>query len=175
MSLLGEFRRLPADLLEEIRATPRDAYDRLADLDDMLDLDRSWERLAKLIDRTGFPLNPITAGTPFPDEHHAFGRAGGSRALTIEEVAAAAERLSQVPFDVLQANLRPLLETEPISPQSFESQMLGWPFDPRLDVNRLKAEREQAVRITLAGSYSDLVRFFCVAAEKQDCTVFWVE
>jgi hypothetical protein len=176
VSWLGEFRRVSAVLLEEIRATPEEAYDRVAILDDMLDLDRAWQRLAALMDRAEFPLNPITAGTPYPDERHAFGRDADSRALTTEQVAAAAEHLSLTAFAVLGAHLRPLLDAEAWIPiPDPNAPMLGVSPPAEVDTYQVSAETERAIRSTLAASYAEMVTFFAVAAEEGQCTVFWAE
>ena len=171
MSWLGEFRRLPVVLLEEIRAAPQEAYDRVAVLDDMLDLDRAWQRLAALMDRADFPLNPISAGALFPDERHAFGRDGDSRALTPEQVAMAAAHFSRTPFDVLAVHLRPLLDSEQWVP--IPDPLLAPPAPAEVGTYRVDDETERAIRRTLAASYRELVAFFAAAAKHRQCTVFW--
>ncbi|MEU8816617.1 DUF1877 family protein [Actinoplanes sp. NPDC048796] len=150
MSVLGEFRRMSPALLEEIRADPANAWNRVGALDDMLDLDRAWERLADLMDRSGFPLNPITGGVPFPDERHDFGSS-----LTAKQVKAAAEHLSVTPFGALEVHLRPLLETE---------EPHGGHVDER---------RARAIRDRLALAYFLLVGFYRTAAAEGQATVFW--
>jgi hypothetical protein len=165
---------MPVALLEEIRATPEDAYARVLALPDMLDLDRAWQRLAALMDAAKFPLNPITAGELFPDERHSFGRDGDSRALSPEQVAAAAAHLIKTPFSELAPHLRPLLDAEPRFPLPDPRAPLLEPLAP-LDPEsyRVDEETERAIRKTLEKSYSELVSFFREAAERGECTVFW--
>ncbi|GAA2649547.1 DUF1877 family protein [Paractinoplanes durhamensis] len=169
MSWLGEFRRVPAARLEEIRARPADAYDRIVALAGMLDLDRAWQRLSALMDRAGFPVNPIAGGTPFPDASHAFGREGDSRALSADQVAAAAAHLARTPFDELAVHLRAQLESE----EWVAIKELAWPPEPV--AYQVDEEMERALLDTLAESYKELVAFFAEAAAEQECTVFWAE
>src|SRR5690349_1229645 len=113
MSIEGEFRRMPASVLDDIRAHPGQAYQRVLGSGVRLDLGRSWERMAALLDRARFPINPITAGAVFPAEDHAFGREFDSRMLTADQVATVAAHLAGTPFEEVAAHLRPLLDTEP--------------------------------------------------------------
>ncbi|MFF5081586.1 DUF1877 family protein [Actinoplanes sp. NPDC000266] len=156
MSVLGEFRRMPPAHLEEIKAGPENAWDRVSVLSDMLDLDREWRRLAELMDRAGFPLNPVTGGAPFPDERCDFGLS-----LTAEQVKAAAEHLAVTPFGALEVHLRPLLEAEAPGPA----------LEPV--VSPVDEGRARAIRDRLALAYLLLVGFYRTAAAEGQCTVFW--
>lgn len=170
MSQLGEFRRLSPEMLEELRPhSGLEAYDRVARLDDMLDLDRAWRWLAALADRAAFPVNPITAGVPFPDERRAWGNEVASRLLDPERVAAAAAHLANTPFEILETHLRPLLDFEAQAP------VPGQPPNADAEVVRVDEEREQAIRNTLARSYDEMVSFFESAAKAGQCTIFWTE
>lgn len=176
MSYLGEFRRLSPALFEDIRASPEDADHRIAAIDEVLDMDRAWQRLAKLMDMAEFPLNPITGGDPFPGEYHRFGRDADSRALHQEQVAAIAAQLTETPFSVLAAHLRPLLDSE-------DWVRLADPMKPLLDVPapgdgepyRVDEEKERSIHHRLDKNYAELVGFFSEAAERGECTVFWAE
>ncbi|XVV15301.1 DUF1877 family protein [Actinoplanes sp. CA-131856] len=172
MSVLGEFRRVSPAVLEEIRADPERAWDQVDRLPDDLDLDRAWERLATLMDKAGFPLNPISGGTLFPDEAHAFGRDGDSRALTPAQVAEVAARLSRTPFTDLEPHLRPMLDAEGWF-QLPEPPLLE-PFTPtEVDFHPVDDETAQAIRNTLAEAYDELAEFFTAAAQNNQSTVFW--
>ncbi|XVV15677.1 DUF1877 family protein [Actinoplanes sp. CA-131856] len=152
--MLGEFRRMSPELLGEVKAAPENAWDRVSVLDDMLDLDREWRRLADLMDRAGFSLNPITGGEPFPGERYQFGDHGLS--LTAEQVKAAAEHLAVTPFGALEIHLRPLL-AETSGPV----------------VSEVDEERARAIRNRLQLAYFVLVGFYLTAAAEGQCTVFW--
>lgn len=178
MSVLGDFVRLDPQLLEQIRATPRDAYARLSDFDEAsrLDLDRAWRRLAALMAAARFPINPIAAGSAFPDERTSWGAEADSRSLTVPEVAQAAAHLNQIPFDVLKPHLRSVLEAEdgvyvnldPTSPRYLEPP-------PPEEAARIRVpdERLRDIEFLLAEHYQALVTFFDVAAKNGECTVFW--
>jgi hypothetical protein len=157
MSIEGEFRRMPASVLDDIRARPEEAYHRVIRSGVRLELERSWERMAGLLDRARFPVNPVTAGEVFPDEDHAFGREFDSRMLTADQVAAVAEHLAATPFEAVAEHVRPLLDTE------------------RWEHGSVDPETEQAIRDRLAGFYRQMTAFFGAAAEQRECTVFWAE
>ncbi|GAA0466358.1 hypothetical protein Ade02nite_46750 [Paractinoplanes deccanensis] len=167
MSVLGEFRRVAPEELERIRAVPELARDRADRLPAWLDLDRAWERLAALMDRAGFPVNPISGGEPFPDERHAFGRS-----LTPAQVATAATHLARTPFGELEPHLRPLLDGEGWF--QLPEQPLLEPFVPtEADFHPVDDETARAIRDTLAEAYAELAQFFTAAARDGQCTVFW--
>ncbi|MGC5332466.1 DUF1877 family protein [Micromonospora sp. DT62] len=164
MSVLGDFARLSPEQLEEFRTMPSvDAYSQLADFDEpgcRLDLDRTWSRLAFLIDAAHLPINPITVGSFFPDERTAWGQDGDSRSLTPEQVAQAAVHLMSTPFDVLAPHVRAALTAEYRGPLNrkqsrYVSDILPW------------------ITEHLAAHYRALVEFFDAAARNNQCTVFW--
>ena len=167
MSVLGEYRRLTPEALAEHRADPGRAYERIVELGDELDLDRSWARLAALLELAEFPVNPVTGGSPFPDEQSTW----DARALDAGQVATAAAHLRRTPFEVLGRHLRPLLDGEDwrvLPPQPLID--LSWEELPRC---RADEATELAIRQTLAAAYDSLVRYFGEAAERGQCTVFW--
>ncbi|WP_308159750.1 DUF1877 family protein [Micromonospora sp. C81] len=177
--MLGDLARLSIDELEEIRRLRvADAYDRLADFDPVrrLDLDRDWRRLAALMDAAGFPINPITGGSLFPDERRAWGDEIRSRHLNVDEVAQGAEHLNRVSFDLLAPHMRSVLEAEggqhvdldPSSPDHLkaialsEQGRIAIPDEVVHDATQVVGER-----------YHRLVAFFDAAARHNQCTVFW--
>lgn len=160
MSVLGDLARLDPDLLEELRAAPDEAYGHLLDMapEYRLDLDRDWVVLSFLMDAAEFPLNPVTAGDPFPDQDTAWGARGDcplSRSLAPSDVARAADLLHGTPFDLLEPHLPAALAVH---------NRLGVP---------LTTERVENIRRLLAQRYGALVTFFGSAAKNGQCTVFW--
>jgi hypothetical protein len=156
MSVEGEFARLTPQLLEEVRAAPAGAYDRVTRMPagDWLDLERSFGGLAILLEAEGVPVNPITAGAAFPDEQHAWGTTLRSRSLTAAEVAQAAASLREVPFARLERHRYFLAVREnarrPIDEQALDNRMAR-----------------------LGEFYPSLAAFFAGAAERGLCTIFW--
>ncbi|MCX5069982.1 YfbM family protein [Micromonospora lupini] len=178
MSILGDFARLDPETLAWLRRHPIKAYHQLTALPDAsrLDLGPMWARLSALMDAGRFPINPIAAGSPYPDEHTAWGAEGDSRCLMAEEVAQSALYLSQTPFDILKPHLRQVLEAkaatlvnlDPDSPRYLE------PLSPEeAEQVHMSDERVRDIQLVLANRYEALVAFFDVAAESGQCTVFW--
>lgn len=178
MSCLGDFVRLDAADLERIRTGPDDAYAVLCALEhpEKLDLDRAWQRLGVLLDAAGLPVNPITAGTPFPDEDSAWGENADSRSLTPGEVSRAAAGLRQTSFADLEAHLPAVLAAEdwvhldddPASP----TFMTPIPLEQSGPVV-IPEETVRDITVSLAARYVELVAFFEEAATREQCTVFW--
>jgi hypothetical protein len=48
-----------------------------------------WDGLAALVDTAHFPINPIAAGSLYPDERTSWGADADSRSLTVEKVGQA--------------------------------------------------------------------------------------
>ncbi|WP_431896774.1 DUF1877 family protein [Micromonospora haikouensis] len=178
MSVLGEFVRLDPELLGQVRSTPTQAYDRLSRFSESsrLDLGQAWQRLAALMDAARFPLNPVSAGSVFPDECTSWGAEADSRVLTAKEVAQASAHLNQAPFEVLMPHLRQVVEGEegilvnldPGSPHYLE------PLSPEEAAKwRVPDERLRTIAPFLADRYEALVAFFDVAAKSAQCVVFW--
>ncbi|MEU7921082.1 DUF1877 family protein [Micromonospora zamorensis] len=178
MSKLGEFARLDPETLAWLRGTPVEAYRQLTTFPDAsrLDLGSAWARLTALMDAAHFSINPIAAGSPYPDEGTAWGAEGDSRCLTVEEVAQAARHLSRTPFEVLKPYLRQVLEAgkgawvdlDPDSPRYLK------PLSPEeAEQVRMSDETLRSIQLVLADRYEALVAFFDVAAKSGQCTVFW--
>jgi hypothetical protein len=178
VGILGDFARLDPETMVPLRRTPIKAYHQLIAFPDAsrLDLGTMWARLSALMDAAHFPINPIAAGSPYPDERTAWGAEGDSRCLTAEEVAQAALHLSQTPFDILKPHLRQVLEAkagslvnlDPDSPRYLE------PLSPEeAEQVRVSDERFRDIQLVLADRYEALVAFFETAAESGHCTVFW--
>ncbi|MEV4825293.1 DUF1877 family protein [Micromonospora sp. NPDC049274] len=176
--MLGDFVRLDPETLARLRETPLEAYHQLTTCPNAsrLDLDSMWERLSALMDAAHFPINPIAAGSPYPDESTAWGAEGDSRCLTAEEVAQAALHLRQSPFDILKPHLRQVLEAkagalvnlDPDSPRYLQ------PLSPEeAEQVRMSDERFRDIQLVLVDDYEALVAFFDVAARGGQCTVFW--
>ncbi|WP_406045728.1 hypothetical protein OG799_15370 [Micromonospora sp. NBC_00898] len=128
------------------------------------------------MDAAHFPINPVTAGSLYPDERTSWGARADSRSLTVEEVARAAAHLSQTPFDVLRPQLRQVLEEEegilvnldPASPHYLE------PLSPEEAAQvRMSDVTVRNIELILADRYEALVVFFDAAAGAGQCTVFW--
>jgi hypothetical protein len=195
VSVLGEFVRLDPQLLEDVRRDP-DAYQRLIDFDPAahLDLDRAWARLALLLDEAGFLLNPIRAGDLFPDGSSAWGYAGDSRALSVDQVRQAAIYLNATPFGDLAAHVPAValalgyvgpftperlqglekyvknLETLPSAGPAVGTRTViaaGGVFGDAADAELTN------LRDSLERWYVNLVEFFRAAAAAGQCTVFW--
>ncbi|MGC4759618.1 hypothetical protein [Micromonospora trifolii] len=136
--MLGDFARLDPETLARLRDTPIEAYRQLTTLPDAsrLNLDSAYARLTDLMNAAHFPINPIAAGSPYPDERTAWGAEGDSRCLAVDEVTQAARHLSRTPFNVLKPHLRQVLEAEkgvlvdldPGSPRYLEPL---WPAEVR--------------------------------------------
>ena len=157
MSVEGDFASLTAERLEEIRATPAEAYDLVlggVGCVGHLDIERSYRGLAILMEADGFPVNPITGGTPFPDDRHNWGTTIESRSLTVAEVARAADTLLATPYSQLERHRYPLA--------------LGEEFSRPIDEDFLDS------RLTRLGQfYPLLAAFFADTAERGLCTIFW--
>ncbi|MET8147902.1 DUF1877 family protein [Actinoplanes sp. NPDC049668] len=178
MSSLGDFVRLDATTLEHIRTGPDDAYDVLSALEppEKLELDGAWRRLGALLDAVGLPLNPITAGALFPDEHSAWGQNLDSRSLTPDEVDRAAAGLRQTSFADLEAHLPVVLAAEDwvYFDDNPESPTFMTPI-PREQSSPVVIPEETVrnISLTLARSFVALVAFFDEASTKAQSTVFW--
>ncbi|WP_406062946.1 DUF1877 family protein [Micromonospora sp. NBC_00860] len=178
MSVLGDFVRLDPETLTQLRSTPVEAYERLTLFPEAarLDLGQAWRRLAALMDAAHFPINPITAGSLYPDERHAWGAQADSRCLGVEEVSRSSLHLSRTPFDVLTPHLRQILEEEqgilvdldPASPQYLEPLSAEMAAD-----GPMSNEEIHNIQLVLADRYEALVAFFGAAAKGGQCTVFW--
>ncbi|MFI6823200.1 DUF1877 family protein [Micromonospora sp. NPDC050187] len=156
VSLLGESVRLSMDHLEELRRLPSsDSYRQLTEFDAAycIDLDRFWKRLAPLMDAAAFPVNPITGGSPFPDERRAWTKGPVARWLSVQEVALVAGHLNRTSYDVLVSHIRAVLEAGSSSYVDDE-----WVAE---------------VETLLAEPYRELVDFYKAAAIHGQCTIFW--
>ena len=179
MSELGDFVRLSPALLEEIRAVPQTSYFRLTEEfgpPERLELDWEWRPFAGLMDAAGFPINPVTSGSIFPDERMSFGAQSDSRSLSPAQVARAADLLERTPFDVLAVHLRAVLEDQATETVDYDptSPTYRQPLPPgRLVRPQLPEELVEDRRVQLAARYPDLVAFFRTAAANGECTVFW--
>jgi hypothetical protein len=166
LSSLGEFRRMSPETFEDIRSEPPAAYERVRDLEESLDVEGDWKRLAALMDLAGFPVNPMTGGEVFPDENWTWGGNGDARTLTAEQVAAVAERLAATSFEQLEPHLAGIFEHGWTSPH------------PDGDVDPLPTDdsgRPEAVRGRLAAAWAELTGYFTKAAAAGHRTVFWAE
>ncbi|WP_327027816.1 hypothetical protein OG989_18810 [Micromonospora sp. NBC_01740] len=179
MGVQAEFVRLDADLLNDIRQLASiDAYRQLTDFDPIycLDLDRAWRRLAPLMAAASFPINPITDGSPFPDEQRAWREGPGSRWLGVQDVALAAAHLSRTPYSVLAPLVRSVVEAEEGVHVNLdvESPDYGKPLSPD-EASRIVVGEEVVRELTelLAEPYRDLCKFFDLAALDGQCTIFW--
>ena len=103
----------------------------------------------------GAPVNAISGGTPFPDEHTGWGYAADSRSLSAGEVQQVAAFLDATPYEVLAVHLPSAADAEP----------------PLYPENRDWNTPEDAA--WLGSHYPRLVAFFHAAATAGECTVFW--
>jgi hypothetical protein len=166
LSSLGEFRQVSPETLEDVRSEPPAAYGRVHELEEGLDVEGDWKRLAALMDLAGFPVNPMTGGEVFPDERWTWGGNGDARALTTEQVAAVAGRLAATPFESLGLYLSRIFEQGWTSPH------------PDGDVDPLPVddtERPEAIEKRLAAGWAELTAYFRQAASAGRQTIFWAE
>ncbi|MFI0796690.1 DUF1877 family protein [Micromonospora rubida] len=178
--MLGDFVRLDPELLAQIRSTPTQAYDRLTRFPESsrLDLGTAWQRLVALMDTARFPINPVAAGSIFPDERTSWGAEADSRVLAAEEVAQASAHLNQTPFEVLVPHLQQILKDEDkilvnLDPTPGSPHYLK-PLSPEEAAQwRISDEALRNIELVLADRYEALVAFFDTAANHGQCTVFW--
>ena len=172
MSVLGDFVRLSPALLEEIRAVPETAYLRMTGefgAPERLELDWEWRPYAGLFDAAGFPLNPVSSGSPYPDERSAFGAEGDAHSLSVLEVVQAADLLSRTPFEVLEVHLRAVLEDQATVTIDYDYTSPGYhqPLAPEKVVRpHLPDDLVHDRRVQLAERYGYLVAFFRAAADR---------
>ncbi|GLY23724.1 hypothetical protein Misp04_34560 [Micromonospora sp. NBRC 101691] len=179
MSVLGESVRLSAEHLEELRRLSSiDAFWRLTKFEPTcrIDLDRFWKRLAPLMDAVAFPINPITGGSPFPDELRAWTEGCGSWWLSVQEVAVVARCLGRTSYEVLTPHIRAVLEAEDVvyADLDVDSPNYGKLLPPE-EASRMRVTDETvaAVEELLVEPYRELVEFFEAAASHGQCTIFW--